>query len=70
LVSQADHEVFVCEVVLGHLQHPFTSDLPKDTYSRATKLMRICGGSVAEWLECWTQAHKGMGSNRSCNAVG
>ena len=23
------------------------------------------GGSVAEWLACWTQARKGLGSNRS-----
>jgi len=23
------------------------------------------GGSVAEWLACWTQAQKGPGSNRS-----
>ena len=29
-----------------------------------------CGGSVAEWLERWTQTQKGMGSNRSRNAVG
>jgi len=28
------------------------------------------GGSVAEWLACWTQAQKGPGSNRSSNAVG
>ena len=28
------------------------------------------GGSVAEWLACWTQAHKGPGSNRSRDAVG
>jgi len=27
------------------------------------------GGSVAEWLECWTQAQKGLGSNCSRNAV-
>jgi len=27
-------------------------------------------GSVAEWLACWTQARKGMGSNRSRDAVG
>jgi len=30
----------------------------------------IRGGSVAEWLACWTQAQKGLGSNRSRNAVG
>jgi len=27
------------------------------------------GGSVAEWLACWTQAQKGPGSNSSRNAV-
>ena len=27
-------------------------------------------GSVAEWLACWTQAQKGLGSNRSRDAVG
>jgi len=25
--------------------------------------------SVAEWLACWTQAQKGLGSNRSRDAV-
>ena len=28
------------------------------------------GKSVAEWLACWTQAQKGLGSNCSCDAVG
>jgi len=28
------------------------------------------GGSVAEWLACWTQAQMGLGSNRSRDAVG
>jgi len=28
------------------------------------------GGSIAEWLACWTQAQKGLGSNRSRDAVG
>ena len=28
------------------------------------------GGSVAEWLACWTQARKGPSSNRSRDAVG
>jgi len=27
-------------------------------------------GSVADWLACWTQAQKGLGSNRSWDAVG
>jgi len=29
----------------------------------------MSGGSVAEWLACWTQAQKGPGSNRSRDAV-
>ena len=28
------------------------------------------GGSLAEWLAYWTQAQKGPGSNRGCDAVG
>jgi len=28
------------------------------------------GDLVAEWLACWTQAQKGLGSNRSRDAVG
>ena len=30
----------------------------------------LCGGLVAEWLACWTQAQKGLGSNHRHNAVG
>jgi len=33
-------------------------------------IIRKMGGSVAEWLACWTQAQKGPGSNRSRDAVG
>ena len=32
-------------------------------------ILQLFGGSVAEWLACWTQAQKGPGSNRS-HAVG
>ena len=32
--------------------------------------LHIQGGSVAEWLACWTQAQKGPGSNRSRDTVG
>ena len=28
------------------------------------------GGSLAEWLACWYQAQKGLGSNHSRDAVG
>ena len=34
------------------------------------KRVTTWGGSVAEWLACWTQAQKGPGSNRSRDAVG
>jgi len=34
------------------------------------KAVHAKGGSVAEWLACWTQAQKGPGSNRSRDAVG
>ena len=30
----------------------------------------LTGGSVAEWLACWTQAQKGPGLNRNRDAVG
>jgi len=33
-------------------------------------LVQIKGGSVAEWLACWTHAQKGLGSNRSRDVVG
>ena len=32
-------------------------------------LLPLWGGSVAEWLACWTRAQKGPGSNRSRDAV-
>jgi len=36
---------------------------------RCVKYSKL-GGSVAEWLACWTQAQKGLGSYRSRDAVG
>ena len=33
-------------------------------------IFTLLGGSVAEWLACWTQEQKGPGSNRSHDAVG
>ena len=35
--------------------------IPRRTYNN--------GSRVAEWLACWTQAQKGLGSNRSRDAV-
>ena len=37
---------------------------------RPAYIVQYTGGSVAEWLACWTQALKGPGSNRSRDAVG
>ena len=34
------------------------------------KSLHVVGGSVDEWLACWTQEQKGLGSNRSRDAVG
>jgi len=37
----------------------------------AVRIMQChMGGSVAEWLACWTQMQKGLGSNLSRDAVG
>jgi len=33
-------------------------------------VLMISGGSVAEWLVCWTQSQRGPGSNCSRDAVG
>jgi len=32
-------------------------------------ILKQRGGSVAEWLACWTQAQEGSGSNRIRDAV-
>ena len=40
------------------------------TEMKKLMLYWLMGGSVAEWLACWTQAQKGPGSNRSHDAVG
>ena len=52
-----------CEQVFSLLDAPACTD----KYSRS---MVRTGGSVAEWLACWTQAQKGLGSNHSRDAVG
>jgi len=44
-----------------------SASLETDVFAQCYTLV---GGSVAEWLACWTQAQKGPGSNRSRDAVG
>ena len=50
--------------LIGVINKPTTDDL------LLSPAYRRMGGSVAEWLACWTQAQKGPGSNRSRDAVG
>ena len=38
---------------------------PQQSCMQLTPRTNEMGGSVAEWLACWTQAQKGPGSNRS-----
>jgi len=51
-----------------------TNTLLKDEESARDNCVLVVisleSGSVAEWLECWTQAQKGSGSNRNRDAVG
>ena len=53
----------------------FREHIPGTTGQIFTELiMRVVndhqGGTVDEWLACWTQAQKGPGSSRSRDAVG
>jgi len=45
-----------------HFKH-HSSTLLSTTVINSSSYQRT--GSVAEWLACWTQAQKGLGSNRS-----
>ena len=44
--------------------------LTHDGYIPYSLLYNVRGDSVAERLACWTQAQKGLGSNRSRDTVG
>ena len=46
-----------------------TINLTENCHFDTTTVLFYRGGSVAEWLACWTQAQKGPGSNRSRDAV-
>ena len=43
---------------------------PRSSQQQHLRQPRRLKTSVAEWLVCWTQAQKGLGSNRSRDAVG
>ena len=52
-------------------QYRMTRVLPPLLLRLSFSLLALSsGGSVAEWLACWTRAQKGPSSNRSCDAVG
>ena len=61
------HRVLSCPQtpVLGHYRGRRSA-----VYNNLVLVVSLCGGSVAEWLACWTQAQKGPDSNRSRDAVG
>jgi len=60
-----------CIVQQQRSHHKSTSNHRNDVFNSFYQTMPfIEGGSVAEWLACWTQAQKGLGSNRSRDAVG
>jgi len=58
-------EHVLCRAFALHMRHAVKPAL------QFIDLLRISSaiGSVAEWLACWTRAQKGMGSNRSRDAV-
>jgi len=49
---------------------PAARTTPQEVYEKRLNPENNRGGSVAEWLACWTQAQKGPGSYRSRDAVG
>jgi len=57
-------EIWTCGNPRSHVLGRFRTG--KGTFGAHTQYL---GGSVAEWLVCWTQAQKVPGSNRSHDAV-
>ena len=54
-----------------HRRHQLAGiDTRRVSLATFTLFPLITSPPVAEWLACWTQAQKGLGSNRSRNAVG
>jgi len=61
--------VWIRQPTVGHLQPVKDLGITVDRHlDYSNHIYR--GGSVAEWLACWTRAQKGPGSNRSRDAVG
>ena len=64
------HAVSVVDEPLTRLQPAQTNRRYLNIRIETDALPPSPGGSIAEWLACWTQAQKGPGSNRSSDAVG
>jgi len=54
-------ELAVSEVIFG---------MPRLACGQYSQRYLLRGGSVANWLACWTQVQYGLGSNCSRDAVG
>ena len=60
-----------CIVQQQRSHHKSTSKHRNDVFNSFYQITPLTeGGSEAEWLACWTQATKGLGSNLSRDAVG
>jgi len=85
LITTATHNIWeplICRrrlvqhlpgILLPLLRYPRQADdIGGGDYAepKTNRRLMVWGGSVAEWLACWTQAQKGPGSNRSRDAVG
>jgi len=54
----------VCDVLKGEVCQFCNTLSLSATYTSYIAQFIEQGGSVVEWLACWTQAQKGLGSNR------
>jgi len=48
-----------CPIAVCHYSHVTNCNKPSNAILRPNFIVYIEGGSVAEWLACWTQAQKG-----------
>jgi len=63
-------QLFVKMIITSNIKKYYCRYQPIGSVVNIPKYPAVKGGSVAEWLACWTQALKGSGSNRSRDAVG
>ena len=68
-VTSAGWQVTLCDPMWHVSSRSGVATLRTAIHLLLTYLL-TCVGSLAEWLTCWTQAHKGLGSNRSRDALG